>query len=77
MKLVFDSVALNIAASRMIDRAPPNEADAQIAGIEAQVVSANTQNCHFSFFETPQLRDAWMRGYEQDINEPDRSLRDD
>lgn len=38
------------------------EAEAEIAGYAAGRHGANTVNCHFSNFATPDLTKAWERG---------------
>ena len=38
------------------------EAEAENAGYEAGRYGANTTNCHFSNFATPELTKAWERG---------------
>lgn len=34
-------------------------------GLDCAVNGANTVNCYFKIFRTPNLKDAWQRGYDK------------
>jgi hypothetical protein len=42
----------------------PKEADAYEAGYDCEKNGANEENCHYTFFATPELTAAWERGKE-------------
>jgi hypothetical protein len=43
--------------------AEPNEADAYKAGRDCALHGANEGNCHFQFFTSEALTEAWERGH--------------
>lgn len=49
----------------MADPVTPTAEQAREAGADSIKSGANARNCHFSFFATPALRDAWEEGRKQ------------
>lgn len=49
----------------MADPVTPTMDQARDAGADSIKSGVNQGNCHFSFFATPALRDAWEEGQKQ------------
>lgn len=62
MKLNVDLTELHKAASRMQAPKNVNETDAFEAGKDSAINGPTPENCHYSYFETVALADAWERG---------------
>lgn len=62
MKLNVDLTELHRAASRMQPAKNVTEAEAFEAGKDSVLNGANSENCHYSFFESPELSEAWECG---------------
>jgi hypothetical protein len=62
MNLNVDLVGLHKAASKMIDMPVPSLEEARKAGHDAASNGASPENCHFMYFSTTALKDAWEAG---------------
>lgn len=62
MKLTVDMIDLHKAASKMISIPQPDADDAYQAGVDACLNGGNPNNCHYAYFETPELTTAWEQG---------------
>ena len=62
MELNVDLTELHKAASRMLPARNVTEKEAFEAGKDSALNGADQENCHYSFFESSALADAWERG---------------
>ncbi len=65
MKLNIDLTELHKAASKMTEALNPSIEDAFNAGECSVIDGGSIENCHFSYFNTPELTKAWEQGKAQ------------